>query len=153
MSTDTISPEWVELPFYRMPHILKVEIRAWRPGDGLLCSCGRGTKAVFQCGVPVAVIRYTEDTWRSGPTQRQRVKVACRLHLADRIKQCQADTIYTANVTTETRKRASEAVVAAHYGEFIQALKAEKDKAEQEQLAILPAWLVEQINGAGEDDE
>lgn len=86
----------------------KIQIREWRPGDGLNCSFAtRSTKRV-PCGPPVAV--QTTEHWPGQRYSRTVRHVVCALHLPGMVR--------PGEVVAEAEKAARERIAVAHWDEF-----------------------------------
>lgn len=155
-----MSVEWLDIPnLSTLPHRgeKEVSIREWEPGDGLLCRWSARSLAV-PCGEPVAVIqtRRMETSYRPGrygkEVERFHHSVVCSLHAAEVIRQYvteQTDARNPVGIVTEAQRIAKEAVIAAHWDEYQQAVKAHVDDAKREALSHLPESFRKYVDEMG----
>lgn len=110
-----------------MPDADTQSYRAWKPGDGLLCNLhGRAARDV-PCGPPV-VSRVIEDK-PAGRGARKRPEVLCVNHLASRFIRGGIGIL-----NAELDREAREAVLAAHWDEYL-AERAKRRGQLHEQIA------------------
>lgn len=110
-------------------------IRAWVPGDGLVCSSAALAKnPSMRCGVPVAVI-INERAARMGRQMNPISRNVCALHLAGQFG------VNRGAMRAKADAAAREQVLAAHWDEYQAALDAACDAAEAELLAQIPEDL------------
>lgn len=98
--------------------------RAWAPGDGLQCWLINRAAQGVPCGPPVVTQQ------RPG---RPRVQVFCRFHLASRF-------IYggVGRIASEMDREAREAVLAAHWDEYLTERAQRLDALHAELIAAIP---------------
>lgn len=146
-----MSVDWFELPaepFFN--NRTENSIRAWQPGDGLICSAGNRGRSPIRCTSPVAVMRTkgrgTDPDWRT--------YVLCSLHVTGVIRDLTRDSHRQIGLKTAAQKAAQEQVIAAHWDEYQDAIAAFIAAEKAAMLSKLPAGLRDLIHAADiEGDE
>ncbi|MDN6707421.1 hypothetical protein [Corynebacterium glyciniphilum] len=133
----------------------KVEylVSPWEPGDGVLCTHHSAGARGDGCGRPVAIARTvitnTTSSWKCEREPRIIRRTLCADHLAN---------LYAEKTTTEDRseirKKAIEAVIANHHGEFTDILERLTEKSQDCRLESLPEPLKTEVRErlAGQGD-
>ena len=148
MSEIQNSSPWFGLPddpYFNSPK--GNSIRAWTPGDGLMCSSGRQGRTAVQCGVPVAVIATGEGE----KYQRARVRNVCAIHAATLVRQLMREQRAEATIKTDAQRIARERVLAAHWDEYQAAIDDAIFVEQEKAFAWLPDELREAILSNEED--
>lgn len=137
--------EWFDLPsepFFNNRQ--NNRISAWVPGDGLICSAGNtGRRSAVRCSAPAALHEAWGTRYDSSGSVTRRV--VCSIHLAGLIRSLTRAERSDVTIKTLAQQAAREAVIAAHWAEYQDAID-EALKSEQESaFSKLPDWLREQI--------
>lgn len=138
-----MTESWFALPTAKVLHDeISVELRAWSPGDGLACRGAASAKRRIPCGAPVAVVRSTKAADRYGRPERTTIALYCEHHVSELVRRQLGEADWRGNPSTqETIKRAQETVLAAHWGEYQDALNAIITEQRERYLSALPDWL------------
>lgn len=105
-------------------------IRAWRPGDGLMCSFAPRASVDRPCGRPVAV-RVT--SWL-GRGSQLRTSIVCMYHIG-------AAFLSPASLRAEAERVAREKIVVDHWDDYQGAVRAELNARIEAALIELPEDL------------
>ncbi|MEU6279761.1 hypothetical protein [Streptomyces sp. NPDC047028] len=132
---------------------VRILIRSWQPGDGLICAHAKRAPREMPCGKPVAVT-ITEDLdpcWRAGcgtracahrPKSRHR-RIVCANHIPTLAS--------PGEVTAGARKTATERLIVAHWDEWQKYLDEETAQAVAKRFEFADPEIQRLVMGAAED--
>lgn len=149
-SGETPSPEWTLYGSSEGCPDTELYVKLWEPGDGLHCS--HATKGrQFECGAPVAVTKEIERKVRligsatKNPWYQDshRKYVLCADHLAVHFS---GTTI--GELSAESERSAREQIIAAHWDEYQEALKSQRERLRDKSMSALPELIVNAIKKA-----
>lgn len=112
-------------------------IREWQPGDGLTCRYAKRSPKEIPCGPPVAAVTQLISAVRRG--DRYVTNVVCLNHLPGSVK--------PSEVRTDADRAAREAVIVAHWDEYMEQLAAQVKRLQADRLSDLPQALQQLLTG------
>lgn len=133
------SDEWHELP-NGTHRERETFIRAWVPGDGLMCSAGSARSSV-RCTTPAAVLRtkFIDAGWHNRNAPTTTLRVLCAIHAAEAVRNATGEK--GQGIKTEAQRIAKEQIIATHWDEYLAAVEDALAEQQSRYLSMLPESL------------